>query len=675
MCIRDSPENLRDIWHTRYKTAHAVQFPAPLNAPGADSYADSVVINFALQCWRMDLIAPALRFPKGSLERGETLREIAGRVVAKPNGKAWRPGLTTLQNWLSRAEKDGPQALKRKPRTERAPRVLVSRKWDAACTLAPAAKQEIAATIAEHISSLWAGGAPGWSRVRQLASVELLDQCRRAGWAEATLADCTPSRPLVEKFRRFSLVGIKDNHAKRWADQYTPRIQRTREGLKPGQIVVGDVHPMDVVREIDGRRVHARLISWLDVATYDLFVTVIILPKGRGIRQEHVVTSFVDMIEAWGLPQHLRLDHGSEFKWEGMIRGFQTLAALVENFQAFTVSLLGKGEAADILSGDRFPAVSRARPYNAPAKQIEHVFGLVEQSFFAMMPGWIGGDRMNKKTHQQGVDPVSHDGSDEEFQRDVDACLSLYRATPQADGSSPNQKRKKAIAVGWKAVRVSRADLVFAFSERENVTVQRGGISYRGRWYFADSLLCLIGRRIEIMAAKWAPGAIFHNDAGALVAIPEAAPYGQQDGAGAKEQGRRAGLALANVRQMKAQTHPVDLMVETRRLLTELPAPPAVPFGPTITTTGGEAVARALADMAAPAAVKLLPGQFQHPTEGYIATIKPPNENGPKPTAVDFDPLKFAPTSPKAQTPSPVKQGFDLLKSLKTTKPEGVIPW
>lgn len=659
------PADLRDIWHARYKTAHAVQFPAPLNIPCADSYTDSVARNYALQCWRIDLIAPALRFPKGSRGRSETLREIAGRIVTKPNGKAWRPSVSTLQNWLKITEEDGPQALKRKPRTENAPRVLVSRQWDAACSLEPAAKQEIAASIASHIRSLWASGAPGWYRVRQLSSVELLDQCRRAGWADATLAECTPGRALVEKFRRFSLVAIKDNHAKLWADQYTPRIQRTREGLQPGQIVIGDVHPMDVVREIDGRRVHARLISWLDLATYDLFVTVIILPKGRGIRQEDVTASFVDMINTWGLPQHLRLDHGMEFKWDAMIQGFQTLAALVENFNAFTASLLGKGEAADFMDSERFPAVSRARPYNAPAKQIEHVFGLVEQSFFAMMPGWIGGDRMNKRTQMQGADPVSHDGRDEEFQRDIDACLSLYRATPQADGSSPNQKREKAIAEGWKGVRVSLNDLLFAFSERESVKVKNSGIAYRGRWYFADILVPLVGHRIEIMAAKWAPGAIFHNVAGAMVAIPEAIPYGQQDGAGAKEQGRRAGLALLNVRQMKAQTHPVDLMAEARRTVAALPPAPAVPFGPTITTAGGEAIAGALADMAAPAAVKLLTGEFRHPTDGHIVKLKPPNENGPKPAAAAFDPLKFAPPTPVAQTPSPTKQGFDLLKSLQ----------
>ena len=560
------PENLRDIWHKRYKAGTAVKFPAPLDLPGADKYTASVAEDYALQCWKLDLIAPALRFPGDRRQRGAVLREIAGKEVTKPNGKAWKPGLSTLREWLHLVEEGGPPALRRKPRKESAPRALVSRRWDAACPLQATRKAEIAESFAGHIRSLWAAGAPSARSVCHLASAELLQQCRAAGWDGATLAICTPTRAFVERFRAFSLVAIKEQNAKRWADHLTPRIQRTREGLRPGDIVIGDVHPMDVVREINGRRVHARLVSWLDVATYDLFVTVVTLPKGRGIRQGDISASFVDMIEAWGLPRKLRLDNGTEYKWEAMSRGFQTLAGLVEAFQTFQVSLLGKGETSEFIGAEQFPAISRARPYNAPAKQIEHVFGLVEQSFFSMMRGWIGGDRLNKRTHMQGADPVSHDGDDEAFQRDVDTCLSLYRATPQADGSSPNDKRAKAIAEGWKGVRVSRSDLIFALSERESAVVRTGGIEYRGRWYRADVLVSMIGRKVEIMAAKWAPGAIYHVDAaGTIHAIPEALPYGQSDGLGAKEQGRLAGLALANVRQMKAQTTKVDLLNEGRR--------------------------------------------------------------------------------------------------------------
>jgi hypothetical protein len=661
------PADLRDIWHKRYQAGTAVSFPAPLDLPGSDKYTARVAEDYALQCWKLDLIAPALQFPKGSRQRGTMLKEIAGQIVTKPNGKPWKPSQSTLHEWVRKVAEGAPQALRRKPRVESAPRVLISRQWDAACPLNAAQKGKIADSFATHIRSLWAEGAPSARNVGMLASAKLLKNCREAGWNEATLASCTPTRACVEKHRRFSLVATKEKNAKRWADEYTPRIQRTREGLQPGDIVVGDVHPMDVVREIDGRRVHARLISWLDVATYDLFVTVVTLPKGRGIRQEDVAASFVDMVEAWGLPRQLRLDHGKEFKWDAMIQGFQKLAGLVEAFRTFQFSLLSKGESAEILPAEQFPAVSRARPYNAPAKQIEHVFGLVEQSFFSMMPGWIGGDRMNKRTQMQGADPVAHEGDNEAFQSDVDTCLSLYRATPQADGRSPNDKRGKAIAEGWKAVGVNRSDLIFSFSERQKAKVIRGNIEYRGRSYRADFLIPITGRTIEIMAAKWAPGAIYHVDVdGAMHAIPEALVYGQRDVEGAKEQGRLAGLANSHIRQLKAQTTNVDLLEESRRVIAELPPTPKIPFGATITTAEGEAIGNALAAMALPAPVKLLAGQFQHPTDGHIVDMQPANEEGPKPNDSGFDPFNFSPHAledKKAKSDAPE---FDLFKSLAT---------
>ena len=98
------PENLRDIWHKRYKAVTAVKFPAPLDLPGADKYTARVAEDYALQCWKLDLIAPALQFPEASRQRGAVLREITRNEVTKPNGKAWKPGLSTLREWLRLVE-------------------------------------------------------------------------------------------------------------------------------------------------------------------------------------------------------------------------------------------------------------------------------------------------------------------------------------------------------------------------------------------------------------------------------------------------------------------------------------------------------------------------------------------------------------------------------------------
>lgn len=665
------PAELRDIWRERYQACHAVQKADSITLPSSAKYSAHIAEDYALRSWKLELIADALQHPKFSRERGDAIKAKAGREYIQPNGKTFTPARSTLQAWLKAFEDEGEQALSRKERDESAPRVLISRAWDTTCPLPAAKKVEIATHLTQHVASLWAAGAPSWKRVNQLAGVELLDQCRTGGWEGASLENCSPGRPFVEKLRSYQLVAIKEKNAKRFFDQYTPRIQRSRKGYKPGDIVIGDVHPHDVVREINGRTVHARLISWLDLATYDLFVTVVVLPPGRGVRQQDVAASFVEMVQAWGLPRQLRLDNGPEYKWDAMMSGFQALAALVSAFQVFHASILSKGEAGELIDGEQFQAVSRARAYNAPAKQIEHVFAIIEYSFFSMMTGWIGGDRMNKRTQNVGQAPAANDGTDEEYERDISICLELYRNTAQKDGSSPNDKRRAAIAEGWRRVVVSRQDLIFAFSEVRRAKVKTGGILIEEgdlkQWYWSDVLIPLIGQTAEIRYVKWAREHLFYLDCnGKPHAIPAAIAYAQEDGVGAKEQSRRAGLKLIEVRQLAEDTKPIDLLVESARVNAALPPPPALPDGPTINTAEGEAIAQALASAKAPALIRLQPGQVQHPTTGEIINMTgPPNEKGPKPTAIGFDPLKLALPTPETQKPNKEESKFDPIKALK----------
>lgn len=641
------PNELRDIWHERYQTTTTVQKTNALTIPGPDSYHRRIAEDYAQERWKLELLAPALQFSKSSRERGAALRDLASKEITKPNGKAWKPSVSTLAAWIKTLEESDSKALRRKPREEKAPRVLISRAWDKACPLAIEKKTRIAEHMATHVKSLWANGAPGWRRIDQLASVELMEQCQAEGWQGVTLAQCRPGRSFVEKFRDYYLVALKEKNAKRFFDTQTPRIQRHRNGYKPGDIVIGDVHPMDVVREIDGRMVHARLISWLDVATYDIFVTVVMLPPGRGIRQEDIAASFVDMVQAWGLPKQLRLDNGKEYKWDTMIKGFQTLAGLVSAFQAFHVSILGEEEAAEYIDHEQFAAISRARAYNAPAKQIEHVFAIIEYLFFSMMTGWIGGDRMNKRTQIVGQDPTAHRGADDEFIRDIAICLDLYRNTPQKDGSSPNEKRSKAINEGWEAVGVSREDLIFAFSETKKVKVRTGGILLEygeaKNWYRADFIIPLIGRTVEIRHAKWAREAIFCIDVdGKFKGVPLVNGFAQEDGQGAKEQARLNGLKLLQIRELKAQTESVNLLFEAARYNAAMPPAPEIPFGMVIKTEQGEEIATALEKMATPhVQPRLLPGQLQT-KDGEIIDLQPAQQRDPKADATAFDPFAFS---------------------------------
>lgn len=653
------PPDLRDIWHKQVTPAlPAVVLAAPACVP-----ADAAR-RYAYQRWQLDILAPALAHPKHTRERGEALKTIAGRQVIKPNGKPWEPAPSTLRKWLEKLESQGEKGLFRKERQETGPRVMISRAWDKNCPLPDPVKAQIAEHMQAHVASLWMEGAPGWRQVNQLAAPELVSQCRAAGWGAANLDNCHVGRPFVEKFRGFHLVAVREKNAKRFHDKYTPRIHRSREGYWPGDIVIADVHPIDVVREKDGRRVHARLISWLDVATYDLFVTIVTLEPRQGIRQEHIARSFVDMVAAWGLPRQLRLDNGSEFKDPALIEGFNTLAYLVRDANAFHYELSGEGRAADYLDSQQFTPISRAKPYNAQAKQIESVFALVESLFFSLMPGWIGGDRMDKRTQNVGQLPEAYQGDDEEFARDLNTSLDLYRNTPQRDGSSPNQKWEKAIQAGRGRVNVDRNTLAYAFSREESLTVTHGCIAWNNARYFADFLIPLTGQKIRVRAAKWAPETVFYLDEqGGIRAIPQDIAFDQRDGTGAIEQARRAGVMNAELRQLKRQRKPVNLLSAAAQFNDLSPVRPAIPIAATIRTAEGDAVGEALAAMQAPRVVKLLPGQLQHP-DGRVIEMTPPKEKGPKPTAIDFDPLNFAPQAPETRKPNPEESEFDLIGAL-----------
>lgn len=620
--------------------------------------------------WKLSILSPALAHPKKSRARGAVLGELASRSHLDKDGEPITLSIRTLRRWLDDVDRDDLPALARKRRSDRkARRCLISRAWDDACPLPETEKSRIAAEIEQYVRSLWASGAPGVNRIEEFASSKLAQLCRAAGWPEATQKNCTVGRYLVEQHRGVSLVAIKERNAKLFFDQYTPRIKRNRDGLKPMDVVIGDVHPLDVIKAHDGREVHARLIAWLDLATYDIHITVVILDKGRGIRQEDIARSFVAMAMDWGLPRSLYLDNGSEYKWAEMMDGFKALSGLTRAFEIFIKSGDEVREMVDSEAATPAPearAIIRARPYNAPAKQIEGVFGILERGYFSLMDGWIGGDRMKKRTHKVGAAPRAYEGDTETFERDLSTCVDLYRATPQADGSSPNDKRRAFYAQGWQPIKAAREVFLFAFSEVRRLKVHAGGVQVDGTWGMADVLIPLIGKTVEIRVAKWDRSHTFYLDsAGKLHAIAMGSSFNHGDVDGAKEQAHRARVLSEHIRALKAGTTRLHLIAEGERHVEEQAQAPELPEGITIDLNGqGEAVAKALANAAAPP--PMLPAGFlRHPSTGEIFGPSPPQEKRSNDAPTSFDPMQALLAIPdKKEKPNPEASAFDLIKNL-----------
>lgn len=645
--------------------------PRPITIPAPSTFDAAIGKKVDEWRWKLSILAPAIIQPKKSRARGAVIDDLASRSHIGQDGHPITLSARTLRRWIDEVDRDNLPALARKRRADsKSRRCLISRAWDDACPLPETEKTRIAAELETYIRSLWASGAPGVNRIEAFSSSKLAQLCRAAGWPEATQQNCTVGRYLVEQHRGVGLVAIKERHAKLFFDQYTPRIKRNRDGLKPMDVVIGDVHPLDVIKAHDDREVHARLIAWLDLATYDIHVTVVLLDKGRGIRQEDIARSFVDMVNEWGIPRCLYLDNGSEYKWNEMMEAFKALVGLTNAFEVFINNDGQGGEMVDMDAAAPAPehrAIIRARPYNAPAKQIEGVFGILERGYFSLMPGWIGGDRMKKRTHKVGAAPRAYEGETEDFIRDLNACLNLYRNTPQTDGSSPNDKRRAFYAQGWQPIKVAREVFLFAFSEVRRLKVQTDGIQVDGTWGMADVLIPLIGKTVDIRVAKWQRSHTFYlDDAEKLHAIPMGSSFNHGDMDGAKEQAHRARVQGDYIRQLKAGTVPLALIQEGARHLEEQPPTPELPEGITIDLNGqGNAVAAALAQAAAPPPARLPPAAMRHPSTGEIFGPAPPQEKRPNDAPTPFDPMLALLSRPdKKEKPNAEPPTFDLIKNL-----------
>ncbi|MFJ3368168.1 Mu transposase C-terminal domain-containing protein [Pseudomonas sp. NPDC086251] len=537
-----------------------------------------------LALWKWRLIQPALAYPKHSNARGEQLRILSGGDHQTPDGRRRRVSLDSLYHWVAHYEGAGLTALMRRPRRDAGHRVVgITRRWYNSCPLSVEAQQLIAEQLAEQVRSLWAAGAPGYRTVAELGSAALYDLSLQAGWQEVTLEQCQLSRSYVEHYRRYALVAMHDKDARQFFDRMVPRVRRHRDGLKPMDIIVGDVHPIDIrLTRADGSAVMPRAIAWMDVATQRLHVTLIQLEKGEGVKQIHVAQSFAAMCSAWGLPRQLYLDNGAEYGWQDMMSGFAQLNRLT-------------GTTLDTRLNDAsYPAVVRARPYNAQAKPIEGLFALLEQQVLSMLPGWIGGNRMRQKTHNVGREPHPYPGDWAAFHQSFDRALAYYHARAQPfsrslKGQSPNQALSAAIAGGWSgAPQVDPLALRVAFSCEETRLIQGGGyVNWNGKTYYDDKLVAHNGKRLRIRFAKWDERYLFvfdeHNQL--ICAAEEAQHFAFFGPDGPRIQAQRHQLMKRHIHDLRGNTVRLDLEQAMQRR-TELVEPaPNIPQGPRIELT------------------------------------------------------------------------------------------
>ena len=486
---------------------------------------------------RLQSITSALAAKPRSTARGDAIL-----LAAEASGRTPR----TIRRWIRRYKEKGVRGLARKrPDNAGQPRVWISRPFDRAWYVAggsPATLQEIAADLTKALKGLWASRAEraGGVEIRRLAEFLLLELGEAKGMALPQEAHRL-SRRAVDRFAAYRVVNQKRNDRNAY-DDARPQIRRDWTELAPMERVVADVKHLDViVRRDDGSTTWPKIVAFLDAGTGRVFAHPVLLGRGEGVRQEHVIEAFLSMVAdpAWGFPQGLYLDNGSEFGALAKIDG--------------ALQLLNEPGARTIIY---------AQPYNASAKPIESLFARLDRQAICLLPGYAGPNRLASKTQTVGRPPEPYPGSWVEFCGVLRGLIAAQNLRPTGGlraNRSPDDWFRQKHADGWRPATVDPLALDAAFADHDSRRIDRGVIKIRGDRYTHPALAALPSRMIVDLAIPWRRGSLpMVRIDGAWTRLERESVFPARWIEGAHEAGRRRRAQNSHVRALAKTAPPVD---------------------------------------------------------------------------------------------------------------------
>lgn len=505
--------------------------------------------------WWLHLLGPALEHPKGSVERMAVLGDIAAKPALDWHGRRVPVSVRTMQRKLARMEGEGSiGVLARCGRSDKgAKRVILSRLWDAAVPFDDAVKTKIAENVRQEIRGYVKAGA-AFSKVRILVARYLAGETSAYGFRpnDPAMLDriCVIPKGMIRAEAQFKKV-YRHKFDRKASEDDRPRVKRTTSGLQPMEIVVMDVHPIDVlVTRSDGSTATPKLLGFMDVATRRVWCDLVFLDQRGGVRNTDLIEAFAGMAmhPAFGLPEMLYADNGTEYLFADFLDEAMQLAV-------------------PVISDDhgRTSRVIRALPYNASAKPIEAWFGHFEQQFLRHCQGWIGGDRMNQKRTQIGK-PVAPFGTFEAFRPYFFGLLRAYEHFPQEHGDlagkSPDQAFNAAVELGWSATVMDPENLHSVFTRPMIRDVKQHSISVDGRKWNGPALDTYLGDKVTVRVP------IYHGFNELLVLAPDGRELGivkpeevfsYHDPRGAQRSASRVKARNAAIRQLDRSAPDIDV--------------------------------------------------------------------------------------------------------------------
>jgi hypothetical protein len=487
--------------------------------------------------WKFDVISRALEHPKGSAERKAEIDRQHDRMVHDWNSQPIRLSRSTLYKWIERFELYGVHGLTSKVRRDKGEKkVFISRAWTNAVPFDDGQKATIEHDLKQHVRALLKKNTSlGWCQVLTAEKLEEISNAYGYSAPEARRAEIfTIPRTFVDQEVAAKAVARHKFDRKASVDDQ-PRIRRTTAKLQPMEVVVMDVHHLDIyVARADGSYSTPKLIAFHDIATGRVFCEIIQFDNRGGVRNADIITAFINMCQdpAFGVPQFLYVDNGSEYGFADDLEDALKLGSKVIGFN-------GRQERNRVI---------RSIAYNAAAKQVEGFFGKFEQHYLKHIQGWRGGEPMNPKQPKLGKLHAPYPHGFETFCEEVYGYLKAYENMPQQGGlagKSPAMAFKRHVDTGWAATMLDPDQLLTVFTRPVIRDVRQHGVEMRSTYWTCDGLLTYFGRKVIVHVPK------YHGFAELLITDEHGAEIGvavsdQQfdvlDERGAKESARRKSI-------------------------------------------------------------------------------------------------------------------------------------
>lgn len=269
------------------------------------------------RAWKFEIIEPAVKQPKGSAERKAEINRLEG--VSRLDWTGHKRTLTksTLYKWIETYELYGIVGLAQRVRRDKGDKkVFVSRAWMKAVPFDHETMGTIHSDLKQYVRSLIKGGSQ-FKQTRVLAGEKLKDITGAYGFETDNPLVFSIPQEFVQDEHQYKAV-YRHKVDRKASEDDKPRIRRSTAGLVPMEIVVMDVHHINVhVRRDDGTYSTPKLIAFHDIATNRVFCELIQFDNRGGVRNSDIITAFVNMCQhpAFGVPQFLYVDNGSEYQF------------------------------------------------------------------------------------------------------------------------------------------------------------------------------------------------------------------------------------------------------------------------------------------------------------------------------------------------------------------------